>query len=73
MTEADAVTKWCPMTNRSYVCVASKCMAWRWEPLWEYHPMTGGGYTRKQRKNELSPTEGYCGLANLPYTNAPEA
>lgn len=46
MTEAEAKKKWCPFTriaegdttiNRGYVdltcCIASACMAWRWDGL----------------------------------------
>ena len=35
MTEEEAKTKWCPRAHQGehQPCIASDCMAWRWEPL----------------------------------------
>ena len=37
-----------------YRCIASACMAWRWEPI------------RGFSDEEMAPIEGYCGLAGHP-------
>ncbi len=45
-TEEEAKECWCPLTNDKGPCIASACMAWRWE-------MAGIG---------LRTDKGYCGL-----------
>ncbi len=85
MTENDAKTKWCPMsqvstdgtllaTNRGRTvgngenpglkCIATECMAWRWEYVLDYGSVPLG----KNAHNTDSDGEwlGYCGLAGKP-------
>ena len=65
MKETEANKKWCPYAisgserpmDRIY-CIASDCMMWRWEKLYENMPASG-----KIVENGRSGTEGYCGLA----------
>lgn len=65
VTEAEALTKWCPFTREGITarervvdgkpgpdasrCIGSRCMAWRWS---EYATPTGD-----------DPRRGFCGLA----------
>lgn len=58
LTEEEAVEKWCPQglaTIKEPHCVASKCMAWRWDE---------GAIWKKVRAQ--SRWKGYCGLAVKP-------
>jgi hypothetical protein len=41
-------------------CLASACMAWRWQPNWGESPENPAACT------ELPPIKGYCGLAGRP-------
>ena len=63
MTEEDAKTKWCFAAgqNRREIrlgeqCIASQCMAWRWQPTHINNP-EGGDMIWSAR------AYGYCGLA----------
>lgn len=49
------------------MCIASACMAWRWEPDWIYPPVTPGAEPDRFRLgHKKSKTEGFCGLAGNP-------
>lgn len=63
MTEEEARAKWCPMAGASRfarqdeMCIASACMAWRWESeSYEQRHTSVKGVRR-------SITHGHCGLA----------
>ena len=57
MKAIEAKGKVCPVAQT--VCVASKCMMWRWEGMGYMNPEKG---TEEQTKN----CEGFCGLAGQP-------
>ena len=72
MTEDEAKTKWCPFYRvptaweddgrreareiGEQSCIASKCMAWRGEPI----------MTTNDDSKIVCRTDGYCGLAGKP-------
>ena len=67
MTESQARVLWCPMVrcaggvnnkgdgSTGTHCVGSRCMMWRWHN----RPNPNGN-------EQLTPTDGYCGLAGKP-------
>lgn len=60
-TEEKAKKKWCPYARPAFDgagvdCIASRCMAWRWKPLFGSDSYAAA----------LPPTHGYCGLAGRP-------
>jgi hypothetical protein len=64
LTEEEARTKWCLQTmagGRGWEkCLTSNCMAWRWKA--RFGPATDN----PENVTVLSPTHGYCGLAEAP-------
>lgn len=102
MTEAEAVTKWCPFSrlcgiddagngavfqagNRAALlrgaeavsfnenpescrCLASACMAWRWNDQWTSQTQEGhgGDLVLRLKRKPGEPKLGYCGLAGQP-------
>lgn len=71
MTEAEAKTKWCPFaptgvfTDQSQrqgcLCIASECMAWRWQQSTEYQETLSDNFAFSNN-SELD-RRGFCGLA----------
>ena len=67
MTEQEAQLRWCPyragkksLRQHPENCIASDCMAWRWEMEHKTHP--DGTFDTLP-----TPTgHGYCGLAGKP-------
>ena len=61
---------------RAQMCLASECMAWRWEPqTYEHHSNDVGSYVNTEPdtnrygvrvRGKALPREGYCGLAGRP-------
>ena len=65
MTEDEALEKFCHVGfagNTAGLCVASKCMAWRWR----FVKANETYKTASDKAGYLSGTEGYCGLAGKP-------
>ena len=66
-TEEEAKKLWCHQTRRPHSenCVASGCMAWRWngffdeDGFWERYNDTGA-------HRQSTEPRGYCGLAGAP-------
>ena len=52
----------CPDNGLIRMCIASDCMAWRWQEVGEAYNAQMEPYT----PIEISPTTGYCGLAGKP-------
>jgi hypothetical protein len=66
MTEEDALKHYCCSPKRD-LCVASKCMAWRWkyrQTNEQPHPMMAISPQWKPIYERTD--EGYCGLAGAP-------
>ena len=76
MTEDQAKTKTCvqtlapfrdPLGGHTYghaICIASKCMAWRWSEDLGFEMAANLAFQRDGTR--LKPTEGHCGLAGQP-------
>lgn len=71
MTEAEAKTKTCPAMlagaqNRSPLCIASSCMAWRTRPVRSHErQITASGIDLAPPKDTVT-LDGFCGLAGAP-------
>ena len=74
MTEEEAKTKWCPQAGpsrferRDERCIASSCMAWRWNEPWtsQTEEGHGGDIVIRLKRKPGEPKLGYCGLAGAP-------
>lgn len=65
MTEEQAQEKWCPQSTVGALCMASKCMAWRWSKKVTYgKPLQHVPFKPRVEKIEMD--GGYCGLAGNP-------
>lgn len=65
VSEEEAKMKWCPqLEDQRDHCIASRCMAWRWESEGSYQARS----SQWQNEDRVGrcPAAGYCGLAGKP-------